>query len=143
MADLRDLARWCDGFPGRIERAANKLAIDTVQAMATDLVGHTPVDITTAVSNWQASLNSPALFDLPAIYPGERGSTAPASRAAAASHITRAIQGKRPGEKVYLSNLTPYIIDLNNGSSKQEPAGFVERGILVGELFASRAAFKV
>jgi len=143
MADLRDLARWCDALPGRIEREASKLAVETVRTMAADLIAHTPVDITTAVSNWQTSLNTAVMFDLPAIYPGSRGSTAPASRTAALAHVVRGMGNKQPGEKIYLSNLTPYIIDLNNGSSKQEPAGFVERGVLVGELFASRATFKV
>jgi hypothetical protein len=111
--------------------------------MAADLIAHTPVDITTAASNWQTSLNAPALFDLPAIYPGSRGSTAAASRSAALAHVLRGMTDKRPGEKIYLSNLTPYIIDLNNGSSKQEPPGFFERGFLVGERFAASATFKV
>lgn len=143
MADLRDLERLCNGLPDRIEKAANRLAVDTTKAIGRDLVEHTPVDVTTAVSNWQVRLNSAASFELPAIVPGERGSTASQSRAEALAHQERFLAMKDPGEVIFLSNLTPYIIDLNNGSSRQEPAGFVQRGILVGELFLGRATLRL
>lgn len=143
MADLLALEKWCKGLPARIEQAANSLAIDFVKAVDRDLVEHTPVDVTTAVSNWQASLNSAPVFELPAIVPGERGSTAAASSSEAIAHVTRVIAEKRPGERIFLSNLAPHIIDLNNGTSRQEPAGFFQRGILVGELFIRRAGLRI
>lgn len=133
--DLLDLERWCKGLPARIDKAANKLAIGVVKAIDRDLVEHTPVDVTTAVSNWQAAFNDPPTFELPAIYPGEHGSTAEASRVAAIAHVDRVVAEKEPGETVYLSNLTPYIGDLNDGTSRQEPAGFFERAIVVGTIF--------
>jgi hypothetical protein len=117
--------------------------VDTARAIDRDLVEHTPVDVTTAVSNWQIRLNAAASFDLPAIVPGSRGSTAAQSRAEAIAHADRFLAMKDPGEVIFLSNLTPYIIDLNNGSSKQEPPGFINRGILVGELFLGRATLKL
>jgi hypothetical protein len=143
VADLLALARLCNDLPDRIERAANQLAVDFVKAVDRDLVEHTPVDVTTAVSNWQASLNSPPTFELPAIVPGERGSTAAQSSSEAIAHVGRVVAEKRPGERIFLSNLAPHIIDLNNGSSRQEPAGFFQRGILVGELFIRRAGLRL
>ena len=143
MADLLALERLCNVLPDRIERAASKLAVDFVKAVDRDLVEHTPVDVTTAVSNWQASLNAPAAFELPAIVPGERGSTAAQSSAEAIKHVDRALADKRPGERIFLSNLAPHIIDLNNGTSRQEPAGFFQRGVLVGELFIRRAGLRI
>lgn len=142
MADLLALERWCNALPDRIERAANRLTIEATQHIAADLIAHTPVDITTAVSNWQASLNAPPVFGLPAIYPGRRGSTASQSRAAALGHVNRTLAVKDPGEKVYLSNLAGHIIDLNAGTSKQEPAGFIERGILVGRRYVHSQGFR-
>ena len=143
MADLRDLERLCNGLPDRIDRAANKLAKGVTVVMDVDLVDHTPVDTSEALSNWQVSLNSAPTFDLPAIVPGERGSTAQQSRSEAKAHVERFLAMKDPGEKVYLSNLTPYVIDLNNGSSKQEPAGFFERALLLGELFLAKAKLEL
>lgn len=140
--DLLALARWCDALPDRIDAAASQVAKDVTIAMARDLIEHTPVDVTTAASNWQASINAPAMFELPAIYPGERGSTAEQSRREALAHVTRTMADKDPGETIYLSNLTPYIIDLNNGSSKQEPPGFFQRGILVGERYAQQVTLR-
>lgn len=139
---LLELEKLCNALPDRIDKAASTLAKDVTVAMAKDLIEHTPVDITTAVSNWQASINAPASFELPAIYPGEQGSTAPASRAEALGHVKRTLADKDPGATIYLSNLTPYIIDLNNGTSAQEPAGFFQRGILVGERYAQTVTLR-
>ena len=139
---LPELEKLCNALPDRIDKAASEMAIDVTISMARDLIVHTPVDITTAVSNWQASIGVPASFELPAIYPGEKGSTAPASRAEALGHVTRTLEDKDPGATIYLSNLTPYIIDLNNGTSAQEPAGFFERGVLVGERYAQTATLR-
>jgi hypothetical protein len=143
MADLLALERLCNVLPDRIEIAANKLAQGVVKEMATNLIDHTPVDITTAVSNWQASLNAPAMFELPAIYPGSHGSTAPASRLEALGHVERAVADKHPGEPIFLSNITPYIETLNTGTSKQEPAGFFERGVVVGRVYLQTAVIRV
>lgn len=143
MADLRDLARWSNALPDRIEKAASRIAADTATAMVTYLIAKTPVDTSEALSNWQAALNAPPAFGIPAIYEGERGSTAVQSSNAALRAAKRAIAEKRPGEQIYLSNLTPYIIDLNRGSSKQAPPGWIEGAMIVGERFAARASFKV
>jgi hypothetical protein len=35
----------------------------------------------------------------------------------------------RPGQPIYLTNFVPYIVRLNEGYSKQQPAGWIERQI--------------
>lgn len=137
MADLLALEKLCTVLPGRINDAASAMAVSATLEMARDVIDHTPVDITTAVSNWQVSLNEKPGFGFDAIYPGSHGSTAGESREAAYTHAQRVLAAKKPGEVIYLSNLAPYIEDLNNGTSKQEPAGMVERAIRVGERFAA------
>ena len=139
MANLLDLAKWCNALPDQIEKEASELAKKTVAVMAADLIEHTPVDTSEHVSNWQASINSPPSFGLPAIYLGERGSTREQSGREALAHVRRTLAMKEPGETVYLSNLGPVIEDLNNGLSSQEPAGFVERGIAIGANFVKKA----
>lgn len=143
MADLLALEKWCIALPDRIDAATNDLVRGVVTAMATNLIDHTPVDITTAVSNWQASLNAPTLFELPAIVPGERGSTAPASRAEALAHVQRVLDDRDVGETTYLSNITPYLGELNRGTSTQEPAGFFERGVVVGRVYLQTATLGI
>jgi hypothetical protein len=143
MADLLALERWCNALPDQIDKAANTLAVTVTQTMGDDLVDHTPVDTSEAESNWQASVNGAPGFPLPPIYPGERGSTAAQSAREAKAHIARALKDKDPGVPVWLSNVAEHIVDLNNGTSKQEPAGFVERGIRVGELKADSTGLEI
>ncbi len=144
MADLLALEKWCNDLPDRIELAASELVADVITRMATNLIEHTPVDVTTAASNWIASLNTPNLFEMPAIYPGQAGSTAGASRAEAISHVRRVVADKLPGEPVWLSNTVPHMVYLtNHGTSQQEPAGFFERGVLVGVAYAATASLGI
>jgi hypothetical protein len=143
MAGLLELERLCNVLPGQIDLAANEMARDVVRVIDRDLVEHTPVDVTEAVSNWQGSVNSAPGFALPAIVPGRHGSTAPQSREEAIAHVERALKDKKPGEAFFLSNLAGHIGFLNDGTSKQEPAGFVERGVRKGEIFAASADLKV
>lgn len=143
MPDLLDLERWCKGLPDQIDRAANVLATEVTVAMAENLIANTPIDITTAVSNWQVSLNAPAMFDLPAIYPGDHGSTGSASRRAALQHVVTTLKDKDPGMPVYLSNLTPYINDLNAGTSPQARPGWIDRGVRIGELYGDTAVLRI
>lgn len=143
MAGLAELSKLCNGLPDRIVRAACDLKVRVTQTMADDLIEHTPVDTSEAESNWQASLGGPPAAALPAIVPGSRGSTAEESATEARAHVARALADTKPGEVVYLSNLAPYIEDLNVGSSSQEPAGFFERGVRKGELFANATGLEV
>ena len=137
MADLAALERLCNVLPGRISEAASTMAVQVTQAMADNLIDHTPVDTTEHASNWQVEVNGRPTFGLPAIVPGEYGSTAPQSRREAKAHVARALKDKAPGVMVDLANLAPAIEDLNNGTSKQEPAGMVQRGLRVGERYCA------
>jgi hypothetical protein len=143
MAGLLELERLCTVLPGQIDVAANELARRVVHVIDVDVVEHTPVDVTEAVSNWQPGINEAPGFALPAIFPGKAGSTAPQSRQEAIDHVDRALKEKQPGEAFYLSNLAGHIGFLNDGTSKQEPAGFVERAVRQGEIYANGADLEV
>jgi hypothetical protein len=143
MAGLLELERLCSVLPDQISDAANELAKETVRVIDRDLVEHTPVDTTEAVSNWQPGINAAPGFPLPAIVAGRQGSTAPQSRREALAHVERVLKDKDPGEAFYLTNVAEHIGLLTDGTSKQEPAGFVERAIRKGEIYAANADLEV
>lgn len=110
----------------------NTRAKAVAEVIVRELLLHTPVDTSKAVSNWQVGLGTPVGREIPAYVPGKKGSTRQASVSEALAYAQFRIAQKRAGEPLYISNLVDYIGDLNAGSSRQAPAGFVERALLVG-----------
>lgn len=138
LANLADdLFRIANSYPLAV--AAN-VSIECAKVILADLLAHTPVDTSTAVSNWQIGLDRPIINTLPAYFPGKDGLTAQASREAAWRAALSILALKKEGQAVYLGNALPYIRKLNDGSSTQAPAGFIERAELVGRLFAENTA---
>jgi hypothetical protein len=80
------------------------------------LVLATPVRTGRARSNWIASFNIPS--------DEVRG---PLEVSAALSQNMPTIATAKLGDIIYLSNNLPYIGSLNDGSSAQAPAGFVQK----------------
>lgn len=97
------------------------LAVDTAVVLAT------PVRTGRARANWQVGLGSAPVGTL----------AAPSSPGAGASEALgrgQATIGEYQGQggTIHISNNLPYIGALNDGSSKQAPAGFVESAIMAG-----------
>jgi hypothetical protein len=105
---------------------ATALAID--QAVVTS----TPVDTGRARSNWRAGVGANPGGVVPAASPGVGGSTAAESASQAIDDAT-AVIGGADGDIIYISNNLPYIQALNDGSSAQAPAGFVELAVQAGQ----------
>ena len=78
------------------------------------VVSNTPVDTGRARGNWQTTVNAPASGDI-------KNVRAPSAVDAEA----RANMGELK-DTVFITNNLPYISKLNEGSSKQAPARFVE-----------------
>lgn len=135
MATLFDLADRLERRAEGLSESANAASIKCGLTVIGDLVHTTPVDTSKAISNWQAALDAPTYAERPAIYRGEKGSTYNASSKAAFEAARDIIQQKRPGQKLYIGNVLRYIGVLNDGSSAQAPAGFVERAVLLGRKF--------
>jgi hypothetical protein len=133
MATLGDLADRLEKRAASLEKEASTKAVAATMAMVRYLVEVTPVDTTKAMSNWQIGIKNRPLYELPAYAPGYLGYTAAASGRAVLDMAERELATKKPGDVIYLSNLAPYIVTLNTGTSRQEPAGFVERAILIGQ----------
>lgn len=87
----------------------------TVRAVAlfvdAELVTTTPVDTGRARSNWLPTLNTPAAGQ---VEPGGK------------PDMGRAIAAYTLADTILITNNLPYIRRLNEGYSKQAPAGFVD-----------------
>lgn len=122
-------------FKSDLEKAYKNKVVGTldktVRAVAliveTDLVNNTPVDTGRARANWIPTLNSPANFTNLALSP---------------IGIETVLNSFKTADTILLTNNLPYIQKLNDGSSTQQPAGFVERAVQRGKL-AARTVNKV
>lgn len=141
MATLLDLAHRMKETASLLKSEASRCAVEVAVRIETNLANVTPVDTSNALSNWQVALNDPEMSEIYPYVPGYKGSSQPQSTAMAIAKAKDVLKNKKPGETIFISNNAPYIIDLNNGSSKQASAGFVERAVLVGKLTAKR--FKI
>lgn len=129
---LLDLATSLEKKAKAIDEAASKLAVDTALTIVGDLAFKTPVDTSQALSNWIVTLDNPSTQTVKPYFPGEGGSTQRASAAETINQARAILAKKKPGQKIYITNNLPYIRRLNDGYSKQAPAGFVERSVLIG-----------
>lgn len=108
----------------QVESNANSMLVRGALAANQAIVLATPVDTGRARANWQANVGSAltgALTDI------DRSGGDTISRNA------RKISGRRPGsgQEIHITNNVDYINQLNQGSSAQAPAGFVETAVMV------------
>jgi hypothetical protein len=134
MKSLLDLSNDMKKIAGSVKKEASRAAVAVAETIIIDLIYKTPVDTSQALSNWQIRLNQPVSInkELEPYYEGEHGSTRNMSAQQAVEVAKSKLQRKKPGASIFISNVLPYINRLNDGWSKQEPAGFVERAILLG-----------
>lgn len=133
MGSLNDLAGSMTVHATRVGKNINETVKATAKAVVREVVTGTPVDTGKARSNWQASLGDEDDAVLAPHHPGNHlgiGERANAQSAIAAADAV--IDGRKPGETVYVQNNVDYIGLLNDGSSKQAPASFVQRAVLMG-----------
>lgn len=140
---LLDLAKRMERYRKQLPAEVLRIKKEVADKVATDLIIVTPVDTSEALSNWQVANNGPASFPLPAIYPGQRGDTESASTAEAIAHARRVLLETKAQDKLFVSNVVEHIVPLNNGSSTQAPAGFVERAVLLGRIVVREARIKL
>lgn len=135
MAGLRDLTKRMNRLASDVSKHGSNAAANATLNMVRELtLRDTPVDTSQALSNWQVTLDTiSARFIRPHV-PGDEGSTRTASANVAYSKARAILRSKKPGQRIFLSNAAPYINRLNEGSSKQAPAGFIERAILLARL---------
>lgn len=117
-----------DSFENQLKQAYETKVVKnlekTVRAVAlvvdAELVRTTPVDTGRARANWLPSLN----------VPDNRQIDGPASNK---PPIDQAIAAYKLADTILISNNLPYIRKLNEGSSQQAPAGFVDSALAKGK----------
>ncbi len=141
--DLLQLADRMDKFAASIPEAASNAAVEVALAIVKDLAVKTPVDTSQAISNWIVTLGNPSSNKIPPHFPGEQGSTFFESSEETIAEAYNVLDEKQPGQDIYITNNQDYIIKLNEGSSRQQPAGFVERAVLIGRKISSNVKITV
>jgi hypothetical protein len=155
MPNLVDLANDMDALVTKLGLFANQASEDVASTILNDLVQVTPADTGEALSNWIVTLDAPALGGLifSPFVPSPKGRmksgvwvhavdpsiTARANIPQTLEAGMSVIQTKQPGQSIFITNNAPQIEILNQGSSKQAPAGFVERAIILGEQVVKNA----
>jgi hypothetical protein len=124
-------------FKDRLAQIARGIRTSTevaVRAYATALLqdlNHqsTPFRSGQARANWQVTINAPSanFIELPESV--KSGVYNAGDVADALDHGLSVIASFSSGQTLYIANNAPYIVRLNNGSSDQAPAGFVEAAI--------------
>lgn len=123
VEDARDLGKVLRGVVATVASSlARSVTLRLREAPSGSPFG-TPVDTGWASSNWV-----PLIGREPSAPVGSKQAVSTATSDAG----LQALRGYRwtPDSVIYVSNLVPYITDLNRGWSRQQPAGFVQRAIM-------------
>ena len=135
MITMTQLSKRMQKYSVAVEAAVNKIVQKTALLVDQVVVSSTPVDTGKARSNWLPSLGGPRNGTIPPYVPypsyadpvkfGESGNAQGAIDAA------RLVVGARSksSEDIYIRNSVHYISDLNDGNSRQAPAGFVQMAV--------------
>jgi hypothetical protein len=113
-----------------IDKVMRKLTLDIVANLvsAPDTGYGTPVDTGWARANWVPNIGSPQTTTEGTREAAEAGSVSTAGQQAGVAKV--ATSYKRSQGPIFISNNVPYIVHLNEGSSKQAPKGFVQNAIV-------------
>lgn len=139
MATLEDLAVRMRDYAKAIPANANEVKKRVARTIINDLIYVTPVDTSNALSKWKASTSEVTDATFQPYYLGAHGSTRDQSAQEAVSDANVIIDGLQPGQPVFIGNAAPYIRRLDDGYSKQAPAGFVARAVLIGRKLLENA----
>lgn len=123
-ARVRVVVTSLEGFVGRvIQSLAMHIVANLVRAPSQ---GGTPVDTGWARANWVPRIGEPFKGTAGTREQAEAGNVSGVEQAAGIVSLV----GYKPARgKVYVSNNVPYITRLNEGSSRQAPAGFVQDAV--------------
>lgn len=121
------MARTFASLSRRLRRTSRRLTVNIERTVA-DVMGEigerlvpaTPVLTGFARGNWRPTVNAPSPVPVSALDP---------TGAATVARIHAVARQFRVGDTLYLVNRAPYIGELNQGSSPQASAGFVQREV--------------
>ena len=121
----QQIAVIVDALEGVAEQIIKKLTLDAVANLVkAPSEGGTPVDTGWARANWFANVGVPTTETA-----GDPEDVAAATAQQQQAGLGSVLAYKLVAGPVFISNNVPYILRLNEGSSKQAPAGFVQKAI--------------
>ena len=129
-----DFAKRIDRIAVRVEGNVERAVKDCAGAVLRSVVENTPVDTGMARSNWTPELDRAFEGLFPARVPGENGSTVEENAAATIEAGTPTIEAFdiTANREIHITNNAPHIQPLNDGHSRQAPAGFVQMAVMEG-----------
>jgi hypothetical protein len=129
-----DFAKRIDRIAVRVESNVERAVKDCAGAVLRSVVENTPVDTGYARSNWTPELDRAFEGLFSARVPGKAGSTAEENAAATIEAGAPTIEAFdiATNREIHITNNAPHIQPLNDGHSKQAPAGFVRIGLMEG-----------
>lgn len=130
MGSLKDLSKKMERLSRAIPVNVKRGLKETVLVIDQALVTSTPVDTGRARANWIVG-TGPSTAAIDAYFPGKGGATAAANAEAALQQARDFLDGADVSV-IYISNNLEYIQYLNEGSSAQAPAGFIEAAVDAG-----------
>lgn len=113
---------------GDLNRVAERIVRQIVVNSVATLREVTPRDTSWARANWVPNIGAPRTDPLGS-YPGRGGHAGPQLQEQDTLATRVLLQYRLNMGAVYISNNVPYIGRLNEGSSGQAPAGFVQSAI--------------
>jgi hypothetical protein len=133
MNGFHKLSNRLNKIASKIDERGSEVAVVATKAIVRELAFRTPVDTSTAISNWIVGIGAPVTKQISPHVPGSRGSSQVASALKTISDANQILKAKKPGQNIYISNSLDYIADLNRGGSTQAPAAFVEMSVMAGK----------
>lgn len=127
MTSVRMLALQAQ-LGGAVDDEIRRVTLNIRNILVDEPPDGTPIDTGFASNNWWFNVGSPA--DSPS-------EPTPGGAARIVSDTVTITSARINGQPLHITNNASYIGILNDGSSSQSPAGFVERAVL-REQFASR-----
>lgn len=123
---IRVVVKSLEGF---IDKVMKKLTLDIVANLvsAPDTGYGTPVDTGWARANWVPNIGTPKTTTEGTREAAEAGNVSSAGQQAGIASVVTGY--RRDRGPIYISNNVPYILRLNEGSSRQAPKGFVQNAI--------------
>lgn len=128
---VRRINRRADNLGKNVERTKRAAA----RAMLRAVVVATPADTGRARSNWKVGVGTvpPEAYRRTAYFPGVKLGLKERRNADRATDVGNAkIATSKAANPIFIVNNAPYIGKLNSGSSKQAPAGFIEKALSAG-----------
>jgi hypothetical protein len=130
MASLGEFARRMRRRGREVEEGSNHIVRQVAVVAARNLALETPVDTGRARSNWIVNVGAPSREEIEAYFPGrDLGKGERKNFGGVLGQAEAEVENRQPGQDIFISNNLPYIKPLNDGSSAQSPAGFVQTAI--------------